>query len=103
MRAPRPPRTGQRAPSGAFSASSGAKVCQPAPMISVRITPGQITLARMPAAPYSSAVAFVTATTPALAVEYTALIGDALRPASEDQLMIEPPPSCIARIACLVP
>ena len=40
-----------------------------APMISVRMKPGQMALTRMPLVPYSTAAALVTAMTPALAAE----------------------------------
>ena len=45
-----------------------------------------------PCAPYSTAAAFVTAMTPALAAEYTPVPGDALSPPIDDQLTIDPPP-----------
>jgi hypothetical protein len=38
-------------------------------MISVRMKPGQMALARIPRWPYSTAAALVTAMTPALAAE----------------------------------
>ena len=38
-------------------------------MISVRMKPGQMALARMPFTPYSTAAAFVMAITPAFAAE----------------------------------
>src|SRR6478735_4283512 len=75
------------------------------PDSSVTISPGQIALARMPLAPYSTAAALVNAMTPAFAALYT-LVGmsDAFKPPIDDQLMMEPPPVArIAWIPCLVP
>jgi hypothetical protein len=55
--------------STAFLSISGKCLLPCAPMISVRMKPGQTALTRMPFGPYSTAAAYVMAMTPALAAE----------------------------------
>ncbi len=56
-------------PSAAFSSISGNFSRPDAPMISLRMKPGQMAFTRMPRSPYSTAPALVTAMTPAFVAE----------------------------------
>src|SRR5262249_41077075 len=91
-------------PSAAFSSISGKCSAPAAPMISVRMKPGQRAVTRTPRLPYSTAADLVTAMTPALAAEYTDVALPELSPPTDDQLTTAPPPvSSIARMPYFMP
>src|SRR5262245_33072926 len=87
-------------PSDAFSYICGKFLPPDAPMISVSMNPGHTQFTRTFWRPYSDDADFVSITTPAFAALYTDVgipTSDALRPPTDAQLTIAPPPASSSR------